>query len=50
MHNTDENTVISYAWVHLVLFKFTTRENTVISYVWVYLVGFYGYYWWKQGK
>jgi len=50
MHNTDENTVISYAWVHLVLFKLITRENMVISYVWVYLVGFYGNYWWKQGK
>jgi len=46
MHITGENTVNSYAWVHLAWFSMhITGVNTVISYAWVHLVVFYAYYW-----
>ena len=45
MHITCENTVNSYAWVHLVFFIHITGENTVNSYALVHLVVFYAYYW-----
>ena len=51
MHITGENTVNSYAWVHLEwLSVHITDENTVNSYAWVPLVVLYAYYWYKYGK
>jgi len=51
MHITCENTVNSYAWVHLEwLSMHITDENTVNSYAWVPLVVLYAYYWYKYGK
>ena len=39
MQVTGENTVNSYAWVHLMrLSMHITGENTVESYAWVHLV------------
>jgi len=40
MHITGENTVNSYAWVNLVVFRHITGENTVNSYVCVQLLVF----------
>jgi len=46
MQVTGENTVNSYAWVHLMwLSMHITGENTVESYAWVHFVFFYAYYW-----
>jgi len=45
MHITGENTVKSYACVHLVVSMHINSENTVKSNAWVHLVVVYAYYW-----
>ena len=45
MHITNENTVKSNAWVHLVVSMHITGENTVKINAFVHLVVFPANYW-----